>query len=59
MYYYYDTRDIDIEAGEERLVNYSEFEKRSQFGWVEFVVGAIIQDKSEERSIVMQQFMYR
>ncbi len=59
MYYYYDTRDIDIEAGEERLVNYSEFEKKSQVGWVEFVVGAIIQDKIEQRSIVMQQFMYR
>jgi SET domain-containing protein len=42
MYYYYATRDI--EAGEELLVNYSEFEEKSQVGWVEFGVGAIIQD---------------
>ncbi len=30
MYYYYATRDI--EAGEELLVNYSEFEEKSQVG---------------------------
>jgi hypothetical protein len=42
MYYYYAMRDI--EAGEELLVNYSEFEEMSQVGWVEFGVGVIIQD---------------
>jgi hypothetical protein len=41
-YYYYATRDI--EAGEELLVNYSEFEDKSQVGWVEFGVGATVQD---------------
>jgi hypothetical protein len=41
MYYYYATRDID--AGEELLVNYSEFEEKSQVGWMEFCVIAIIQ----------------
>ena len=29
--------------GEELLINYSEFEEKSQVGWVEFAVGAIIQ----------------
>jgi SET domain-containing protein len=43
MYYYYATRDV--EAGKELLVNYLEFEEKSQVGWVEeFSVGAIIQD---------------
>jgi hypothetical protein len=32
----------ETEAGEELLVNYSEFEEKSQVGWVEFGVGAII-----------------
>jgi hypothetical protein len=30
------------------LVNYSEFEEKSQVGWVEFGVGAIIQDWREK-----------
>lgn len=40
QYHYYATKDIS--AGEELLVKYSEFEDRSQVGWVEFGVGAII-----------------
>ena len=35
-------------AGEELLVNYLEFEEKSQVGWVEFGVGAIIQDLREK-----------
>ena len=52
MYYYYATRDI--EAGEELLVNYSEFEEKSQVGWVEFLCGC--DNKIEEKSFEMQQF---
>ncbi|KAL7480235.1 hypothetical protein ACHAW6_013589 [Cyclotella cf. meneghiniana] len=39
-YHYYATRDIS--AGEELLIKYSEFEDKSQVGWVEFGVGAIV-----------------
>ncbi|KAL3783487.1 hypothetical protein HJC23_000325 [Cyclotella cryptica] len=39
-YHYYATRDIA--PGEELLIKYSEFEDKSQVGWVEFGVGAIV-----------------
>ena len=41
-YHYYATREIA--AGEELLIKYSEFEDKSQVGWVEFGVGAIVRE---------------